>query len=407
MGTSMSANRVTVLTSSREMNRDRCAIIGVGTTDFSFNSGRSTLTLAAQAGIQAITDAGLQPAEIDGIVRCEMDEVLHADLAATLGLSNVNFWAAGSWAGAAPCGMVGLAVSAVLSGQAKNVLVFRALNGRSGRRFGRDWTSGRTVGGAGSYLEFLSPYGLQSPGMAYALFARKHMADYRTTSEQLGHIAVTCHSRANENPTAQRYGNPLTMEKYLASRMIADPLRRYDFCLETDGAAAVVVSSVERARDTDKPTILIRAVAQGDEAVPRQGGLWGNLLTGPLTNSSAALARRLYRLAGLGPEDIDVAQIYDCFTITVLMQLEDYGFCKRGEGGPFAASGALDLDGSLPINTSGGNLADGYIHGLSHIVEGVRQLRGESTATVAGAQTCLVTSGMPGPGSSALILRRE
>jgi len=387
--------------------RDRCAIVGVGTTDYSFNSGRSTLTLAAQAASAAISDAGLDPVDIDGIVRCEMDEVLHADLAATLGMPNVGFWAAGSWAGAAPCGMVGLAVNAVCSGQATNVLVFRSLNGRSGRRFGREWSSGQSVGGAGSYLEFLAPYGLQSPGMAYALFARKHMLDYGTTSEQLGSIAVACHARANQNPAAQRYGHPLTMAGYLGSRMIADPLRRYDFCLETDGAAAVIVSAADRARDGAKPTVLIRAVAQGDEPVPRQGGLWGNLLTGPLTNSSSALANRLYRLAGIGPDDIDVAQFYDCFTITVLMQLEDYGFCGRGEGGPFAASGALELDGSLPINTSGGNLADGYIHGLSHIVEGVRQLRGESTATVAGAQTCLVTSGMPGPGTSALILRTD
>ncbi|MCV7223519.1 lipid-transfer protein [Mycolicibacterium elephantis] len=391
---------------SAPSQRDQCAIVGVGTTDYSFNSGRSTLTLAAQAGSAAIADAGLEPADIDGIVRCEMDEVLHADLAATLGLPNVAFWAAGSWAGAAPCGMVGLAVSAICAGQANNVLVFRSLNGRSGRRFGREWASGDAVGGGGSYLEFLAPYGLQSPGMAYALFARKHMLDFGTTSEHLGHIAVTCHRRANENPAAQRYGRPLSMATYLQSRMIADPLRRFDFCLETDGAAAVVVSAAERARDLAKPTVLIRAVAQGDESTPRQGGLWGNLLTGPLTNASSTLAKRLYRLAGLGPNDIDVAQFYDCFTITVLMQLEDYGFCKRGEGGPFAASGALDIDGTLPINTSGGNLADGYIHGLSHIVEGVRQLRGESTAPVAGAETCLVTSGMPGPGSSALILRR-
>ncbi len=402
----MTASRALATRDSSESVRDRCAIVGTGTTDYTFNSGRSTLTLAAQAASAAIADAGLDPADIDGIVRCEMDEVLHADLAATLGLPNVHFWAAGSWAGAAPCGMVGLAVSAICSGQATNVLVFRSLNGRSGRRFGREWSSGQSVGGGGTYLEFLSPYGLQSPGMAYALFARKHMLDYGTTSEQLGHIALACHARANQNPNAQRYGHVLTMDNYLDSRMIADPLRRYDFCLETDGAAAVIVSAAHRARDGKKPAILIRAVTQGDETVPRQGGLWGNLLTGPLTNASAALAGRLYRLAGMGPQDIDVAQFYDCFTITVLMQLEDYGFCKRGEGGAFAASGALDLDGSLPINTSGGNLADGYIHGLSHIVEGVRQLRGESTAPVPDAETCLVTSGMPGPGSSALILRK-
>jgi acetyl-CoA acetyltransferase len=403
----MSANHALVGSDRDAFTRDRCAIVGTGTTDYSFNSGRSTLTLAAQAASAAITDAGLDAADIDGVVRCEMDEVLHADLAATLGLPNVHFWAAGSWAGAAPCGMVGLAVNAICSGQANNVLVFRSLNGRSGRRFGREWSSGQSVGGGGTYLEFLAPYGLQSPGMAYALFARKHMLDYGTTSEQLGHIALACHARANQNPGAQRYGHALTMTDYLDSRMIADPLRRYDFCLETDGAAAVIVSAADRARDAKQPAILIRAVAQGDETVPRQGGMWGTLLTGPLTNSSAALANRLYCLAGLGPQDIDVAQFYDCFTITVLMQLEDYGFCERGEGGSFAASGALELDGSLPINTSGGNLADGYIHGLSHIVEGVRQLRGESTAPVANAETCLVTSGMPGPGTSALILRKD
>ncbi|WP_021592341.1 MULTISPECIES: thiolase C-terminal domain-containing protein [Actinomadura] len=385
--------------------RDRCAITGVGTTDFSRESGRSVLTLAAQASLAAIRDAGLAPSDIDGIVRCEMDEALHADVAAALGMTNVAFWAAGSWAGAAPCGMVGLAVDAILAGRANNVLVFRSLNGRSGRRFGQGWAADASVGGGGTYLEYLMPYGLASPGMAYAMFARRHMTEFGTTAEQLGHIALACHARANENPAAQRYGRPLTMADYLGARMIADPLRLYDFCLETDGAAAVIVTAADRAQDGPKRGVLIRAVTQGDLPRPRLGGLWGNLLSGPLINQGSALAQRLYRDAGLGPADIDVAQIYDCFTITVLMQLEDYGFCAAGEGGPFAAGGALELGGSLPLNTSGGNLADGYIHGMSHVVEGVRQLRGESTAPVPGAETCLVTSGTPGPGSSALILR--
>ncbi|MEV5410971.1 acetyl-CoA acetyltransferase [Thermopolyspora sp. NPDC052614] len=385
--------------------RDRCAIVGVGTTDFSRESGRSALTLAAQASLAAIRDAGLTPPDIDGIVRCEMDEALHADVAAALGMTDVAFWAAGSWAGAAPCGMVGLAVDAILAGRATNVLVFRALNGRSGRRFGQGWAAGPSVGGRGTYLEYLMPYGLVSPGMAYAMFARRHMIEYGTTAEHLGHIALACHARANENPTAQRYGRPLTMAEYLDARMIADPLRLYDFCLETDGAAAVIVTAADRALDAPKPRVLIRAVTQGDLPRPRLGGLWGTLLSGPLLGHADAPARRLYHDAGLGPQDIDVAQLYDCFTITVLMQLEDYGFCPRGEGGPFAAGGALEPGGSLPINTSGGNLAEGYIHGMTHIVEGVRQLRGESTAPVPGAQTCLVTSGIPGPGASALILR--
>jgi acetyl-CoA acetyltransferase len=395
------------VTAGEADHRDRCAIAGVGTTDFSRDSGRSTLTLAAQAAKAAMDDAGLAPADIDGIVRCEMDETLHADLAGALGLPSVTFWGAGSFAGAAPCGMVGMAVAAICSGQATNVLVYRSLNGRSGRRYGQGWTGSSRMGGASTYLEFLGPYGTQSPGIAYAMFARRHMIEHGTTSEDLGAIAVACHARGSQNPGAQRFGRTLSMEDYLASPMLADPLRRYDYCLETDGAAAVVVSAADRARSGPAPTVLIRAVAQGDLPHPRLGGLYGNLLSGPLTNASAALAQRLYRLAGLGPGDIDVAQLYDCFTITVLMQLEDYGFCPPGEGGPFASSGALELDGALPINTSGGHLADGYIHGMSHIVEGVRQLRGTSASPVVGAETCLVTSGMPGPGSSALVLRTD
>lgn len=386
-------------------HRDRCAIVGVGTSDYSRDSGRSALTLAAQAALAAIQDAGLQPEDIDGIIRCEMDETLHADLAGALDIPDVSFWGAGSFAGSAPCGMVGMAVGAICAGLATNVVVYRSLNGRSGQRFGQGWAEETEIGGRSSYLELLAPYGLQSPGMAFAMFARRHMIDFGTRPEQLGHIALTCHARANQNPGAQRYGRELTMETYLGSPVLADPLRRYDYCLETDGAAAVVVTSVDRAHDAPHGGARIRATAQGDLPQVRLGGFYGNLLSGPLTNASAALADRLYRAAAMGPAEIDVAQFYDCFTITVLMQLEDYDFCPRGEGGPFAESGALELDGSLPINTSGGNLADGYIHGMSHIVEGVRQIRGTSTAQVNGAETCLVTSGMPGPGSSSLILR--
>jgi acetyl-CoA acetyltransferase len=395
------------VTARQADHRDRCAISGVGTTDFSRDSGRSTLTLAAQAAKAAMDDAGLAPDDVDGIIRCEMDETLHADLAGALGLTSVTFWAAGSFAGAAPCGMVAMAVAAIRSGQATNVLVYRSLNGRSGLRYGQGWTGSARMGGSSSYLEFLGPYGMQSPGIAYALFARRHMIEHGTTAEDLGAIAVACHARGSQNPGAQRFGRPLSMDDYLASPMLADPLRRYDYCLETDGAAAVIVSAADRARSGPAPTVLIRAVAQGDLPRPRLGGLYGNLLSGPLTNASAALAARLYGLAGMGPGDINVAQLYDCFTITVLMQLEDYGFCGTGEGGPFASSGALELGGALPINTSGGHLADGYIHGMSHIVEGVRQLRGTSASPVPGAETCLVTSGMPGPGSSALILRTD
>ena len=195
------------------------------------------------------------------------------------------------------------------------------------------------------------------------------------------------------------------MDDYLAARMIAEPLRLFDFCLETDGACAVVVTSAERAAGLAQPPALIRAVAQGSIPDPQPGLQFPVLMRESITTLPAwSVADTLYRRAGIGPEDVDVAQLYDCFTITVLLQLEDWGFCKKGEGGPFVASGEVDLGGTIPINTGGGHLSEGYIHGMNHIVEGVRQVRGTSTNQVPGAETCLVTC-TPLPPGSALLLR--
>jgi acetyl-CoA acetyltransferase len=198
----------------------------------------------------------------------------------------------------------------------------------------------------------------------------------------------------------------LTMDDYLGSRMISSPLRLFDFCLETDGACAVIVTSAERASDLRQPPALVRAVAQATLPNPQPGMMFPALAREDITTlPAAAVATELYRRAGLGPADIDVAQLYDCFSITVLLQLEDWGFCAKGEGGPFVASGAIDLDGSIPINTAGGHLSEGYLHGLNHVLEGVRQIRGTSTSQVPGAETCLVTA-TPLPPGSGLILRR-
>jgi acetyl-CoA acetyltransferase len=386
-------------------HRDRCAIVGIGATDYSRDSGRSDLTLATQAALAAIEDAGLVANDIDGIVRCDMDTVRHNDLADSLGIRELTYWSEVGPGGVAPCAMVGQAVGAILSGQATNVLVFRELNGRSGRRYGRSWLGDERVGGAGSYDELFNPYGLLTSGQIFALFARRHMIEFGTTSEQLGHIALACRRRANANPLAQMHHQPLTMDAYLGARMISDPLRLYDFCLESDGACAVVVTSTDRARDLRQRPVLIRAVAQASVPGPQPGIQFPVLTRESITELPArAVADTLYRRAGLGPDEIDVAQLYDCFSITVLMQLEDYGFCKKGEGGPFVADGEIDLGGQTPVNTGGGHLSEGYIHGMNHIVEGVRQMRGDSTSQVAGAETCLVTS-TPLPPGSALILR--
>lgn len=398
------------MTNSKYHHRDRCAIVGIGATEFSTRSGRSVASLAAEASLAAIADAGLTPAEIDGVVRSDYDTVQHSDIGQWLGLTSLTFWGMTGTGGASPCGLVGQAVAAVMSGQATNVLVYRALNGRSGLRLGRGTAiqqsaGARRVGGHGTHDEFFLPYGLMAPGQLYAMYARRHMLNYGSSPDDLAHIAMTIRRRANANPAAMMSGRTMSRGDYYRSRMISDPLRLFDYCLETDGACAVVVTAAERAADSPQPGVLVRAVSQG--TVPEmQGGKVFPALMRPslLTNPSEYVGRELYRRAGLGPADMDVAQLYDCFTITVLLQLEDYGFCTRGEGGALAASGAIDMGGSIPINTAGGNLSEGYIHGMNHVLEGVRQLRGQSTSQVPAAQTCLVTSGAPAM-TSAMILR--
>jgi acetyl-CoA acetyltransferase len=386
-----------------------CAIAGIGTTDYSRDSGRTDLTLATQAVLAALDDAGLAAAAVDGIVRCDMDLVRHNDLAEALGIRQLTYWGECGPGGVAPCAMVGQAVGAILSGQASTVVVFRSLNGRSGRRYGAGRASAgqQLVGGSVSYDEFYLPHGLMTPGQMFALMARRHMIEYGSTEEQLGAIAIACRERALANPAAQMYGRPLTMDDYLAARMISSPLRLFDFCLETDGAAAIVVTSSEQARDCRNGAVLIHAVAQASLPGTQPGVMFPVLMRDSITAlSSRAVADLLWARARLGPADVDVAQLYDCFTITLLLQLEDYGFAKRGEGGAFAADGGIGLDGQLPCNTSGGHLSEGYIHGMNHVVEGVRQIRGTSPGQVPGAEVSLVTSAPP-PASSALILTAD
>jgi acetyl-CoA acetyltransferase len=388
-------------------HRDRCAIAGIGQTDFSRDSGRSVLTLATQASLAAITDAGLTPQDIDGIIRCDMDAVRSNDLVDALGLTHLDYYGDAGPGGVAPCAQVAQAMAAVIAGLATNVLVYRSLNGRSGRRFGLSSVTSSHVGGGGTYDEFFLPYGLLTPGQIFGLIAQRHMLDYGTNEKDLGAIAIACRNRANQNPNAQMRDRPLTMDDYLAARMISRPLRLFDFCLETDGAAALIVTSSERARDAPNPPALIRAAASGSLVNPQPGIQFPVVLREDITTLPAKpTADTLYRRAGLGPADIDVAQFYDCFTITVLLQLEDFGFCPKGEGGAFVSSGAIELGGSLPINTGGGHLSEGYIHGMNHIVEGVRQVRGTSSAQVEDAETCLVTNN-PLPPGAALILRRD
>lgn len=385
---------------------DRCAIAGIGQTDFSRESGRSELTLAIQAAMAAADDAGLPLSSIDGIVCCTSDNVGEITLAHGLGLTDLNYWGQVGPGGVAPPAMVGQAVAAVTSGLAETVLVFRSLNGRSGRRLGQG-TKGATssvVGGSSGFDELYAPFGLTTAGQFFALLGRRFMHEHGVTHEDLSRIAVACRTYAQDNPAAQMYGRPLTLDQAMAARMIADPLRLNDFCLETDGAAAVIVTTVERARDLQQRPAVVRAVAQSTGAHGQYGMMFGGLNRPDITHlSSRELATKLYRRGGITSDQVDVAQFYDCFTITVAMQLADYGLCGREDVHDFLSGGGIDAGTGFAINTAGGHLSEGYIHGLNHVLEGVRQVRGTSTHQVPGAEVSLVT-GAPPPGGSALLL---
>jgi acetyl-CoA acetyltransferase len=388
--------------------RDRTAVTGIGATEFSRDSGRSALTLATEASVAAIADAGLEPGDIDGIVRCTSDTVTHNSLAAALGLPTLSYWGETGPGGVAPCAMLGQAAAAILAGQATNVLLFRSLNGRSEVRFGAgvNRAGAQVVGGFGTYDEFFLPYGLMAAGQLFALLARRHMIEFGTTQEQLGALALLCRENANLTPHAQMHDRTLSMDEYLASRMISDPLRLFDYCLETDGACAVVVSAAERAKDSPHPPVLIRAIGLGAPPDIRGGMMFPTLTRDDMIAVPGyRAARKLWSDGGIGPGEIDVAQIYDCFTISLLLQLEAFGLCGPGEGGPLAGSGNLRRDGALPINTAGGNMSEGYIHGMNHVLEAVRQLRGSAANQIDGAETCLITGGPLPIGSSALLRR--
>ncbi|CCW12825.1 thiolase C-terminal domain-containing protein [Rhodococcus aetherivorans] len=384
--------------------RDACAIAGIGTTEYSRDSGVSVTALAVEAAANALSDAGLTPADVDGIVRNDMDLVSCAALADGLGVPNLTYWGEAGPGGSGPAAMVAQAVAAIMSGQATTVVVFRSLNGRSGRRFGLSPVATPEVGGNETFEEFFGPYGLLSSGQYFALVAQRYMTETGLTAEQLAQIALVTRRRANANPAAQMYERTMTLDDYFDSRMLSSPLRLYDYCLETDGAAAVVVTTTERAEHLRQTPALIRSVAMSTCPHPQPGLMYPTLMREDITALPSRVCQEtLYSRAGLGPADVDVAQIYDCYSITALIQLEDYGFCKRGDTGDFLADGQIDLGGSIPINTSGGHMSEGYIHGMNHVVEGVRQIRGTSTSQVEGARVSLVTSAPP-PAASALIL---
>jgi acetyl-CoA acetyltransferase len=381
--------------------KDQAAIVGIGQTEFSKNSGRSDLQLACEAVRNAIADAGLRPSQIDGMTTFTMDLSDDIEIARSVGIGGLTFQSQIPHGGGAALGVLMQAAMAVATGAAKYVVCYRDLNGRSGQRYSSG-VSGNLITSDAIHWSWYIPSGLMTPTSWVAMVTRRYMHETSCTSRDLAEVAVSTRKYAVRNPNAIFYQRPLSIEEHQSSRMIVDPLRLYDCCLETDGACACIVTTPERARDLAKPGALIRAVAQG--AGPDQESMT-SFYRPDITElpELGIVARQLYEVSGLTPADVDAAILYDAFTSIVLFQLEAYGFCKRGEAKDFVKNGNLDLGGRLPVNTHGGQLSEAYIHGMNGVNEGVRLIRGTSINQPARADHVLVTAGVGVP-SSAMIL---
>lgn len=378
----------------------QAAIVGIGQTEFAKNIERPEQRLAVEASLAALSDAGLAPSDVDGMVRFDMETTEEVQLQRALGVTNLRFFASTGYGGGGGCGTIALAHAAVVSGQADVVLAWRARKRGSG---GRPWAkAGHRVP---AEKQWYVPFGLVRPVDQVAILARRMMYEVGVTEEMLGSIAVQIRRHANRNPDAVMFDRKMDLDDYLASRFVSEPLRVPDCCLETDGALAVVVTSLERARDLRHTPAVIAAaqMGTGPECVNMTNYHGTDLLAGP----GSQVAPHLWRIAGIGPSDVDCAQLYDAFTPLVLQSLEDYGFCERGEAGHFCADGNLSIDGgTLPTCTAGGGLSEAYVHGYNLILEGVRQVRGDSVNQVEGCEHVLVTSGNAVP-TSAIVLRRD
>jgi acetyl-CoA acetyltransferase len=380
--------------------RDRTAIVGIAQTAFGKGLPDTELSLACQAISMALDDAGIAPAEVDGLSMFSMEDGREVEVARNVGLGDITFFSQVGYGGGAGCGAVGHAALAVAEGQCEIAVAWRAR--KRAAKASRPWSQvDQRLSG---HQQWSRPWGVLRPVDEIAMLTRRYMHEFGATRDHLANVALAFRKHANRNPSATMYEKPLTREQYMEGRWISEPLCLYDNCLETDGALAVVITSAERARDLPNPPAYVHAYAQ---SIPRQHQLMTNYFCDdPLLGPSYACSRKLWAQSDFAPADVKVAQIYDAFSPLIPLSLEGYGFCARGEGAAFTDDGALEWpDGRLPTNTAGGGMSEAYVHGLNLVLEGVRQMRGTSTSQVDGAEVCLVTSGEGVP-TSALLLRR-
>ncbi|ABE36412.1 putative exopolyphosphatase [Paraburkholderia xenovorans LB400] len=388
------------------MDISQAAIAGIGATAFTKKSGVSEWRLAVEAVKAALDDAGIAPTEVDGLVTYSMDTNPEVYIAQALGMKDLTFFSRIHYGGGAACATIQQAALAVTSGVAKVVVCYRAFNERSGLRLGSGvMAETQAVTTESLRYGWVAPYGLKTPASWVALFAQRYMHVYGATSESFGHVAVSSRKYAATNPKAHFYGRPITLEDHQQSRWISHPLRLLDCCQETDGGQALVVTTLDHARTLRHKPARIVASAQG--SAPQQHPMtsfYRDDLTG--LAEMGVVARQLWAQSKLKPSDIDAAIIYDHFTPLVLMQLEELGFCERGEAKDFVKGHTFDLTGELPMNMNGGQLGEAYLHGMNGIAEAVRQIRGNAVNQVSDVNHVLVTAGT-GPPTSGLILAAE
>ena len=388
------------------MNPSRKAVIvGIGATEFSKDSGRTELRLACEATLAALQDAGVSGADVDGMCTFTMDNNFEIDVHRQVGGKELRLFSRTEYGGGAALGPFHHAVAALEAGQCRTIVVYRGMNERSGLRFG----GGKIIESSPLdkdviHFSHYFPSGFMTPASWIAMSARRYMHDYGATSEDFGRIAVSLRNFASSNPAAFYYERPITLQDHQESRMIADPLRLLDCCQESDGAVAFVITTAERARDLDSVAIEIAASRQCALPSSRQVTPFFGDDIGSFPEFDA-MASDLYKSAGIAPDDVDVACLYDHFTPSIMPQLEAFGFCGKGEAADFVRDGHISRGGKIPVNTNGGQIGEAYIHGLNGVTEVVRQLRGQSVNQVNDAENALVTAGAGVP-TGAMILRR-
>ena len=380
---------------------DQAVIVGIGQTDFSKNSGRSELQLAAECVKAAVADAGLNPSDIAGLTGFTLDSTDEIEVARSVGCGDLTFFSRMGYGGGAAVGIVHQAAMAVATGAAKYVVGWRALNGRSGQRYS-DGVSGDIVTSDLVHWGWYMPFGLLTPASWVAMFTQRYMHVTGCKTTDLAEVCMAARKHAVKNPHAFFYERPMTLEDHQTARMICDPLRLFDCCQETDGGCAFVVTTPERAKDLAQPGAVIRSISQGSTDDQEQMTSFYRDDISRLPEMEL-VARQMWEMSGLGPEDVDAAVIYDAFSSIVLFQLESFGFCAPGEAKDFVKDGALEVGGRLPTNTHGGQLSEAYVHGINGVNEGVRLIRGTSVNQPERNDHVLVTAGVGVPTSAMLL----